>query len=100
MQAVIRLLTRLVSATLHGPEPAVSPLTESGERVDDNKLVIIAGRCGRLANRITLFASFVGWAEEQGYRLLNPTFHSYAHLFEATRNNIYCEYPPRTRRSW
>jgi hypothetical protein len=53
-----------------------------------------------LANRITLFASFVGWAEEQGYRLMNPTFHSYSHLFQATRNNIYCQYPTRTRRSW
>ncbi len=49
---------------------------------------------------MTLFANFIAWAEEQGYRLLNPTFHSYAHLFEATRNDIWCQYPSAARRGW
>jgi len=64
------------------------------------KLFIIDGRCGRLANRLVLFANFVALAEEQGHRVMNPTFHSYATLFEATRRDIYCEYPVRRRRSW
>ena len=65
-----------------------------------SKLFVIAGRCGRLANRLVLFANFIALAEEQGHRVMNPTFHSYATLFEATRRDIYCEYPVRKRQSW
>lgn len=39
-------------------------------------------------------------AEEQGHRIVNVTFHSYADLFEATRRDIYCRYPTAKRRSW
>jgi hypothetical protein len=63
------------------------------------KQLIIAGRVGRLANRLVLFANFVAFAEEHGYRLGNCTFHSYAHLFETTRRDIYCRYPVPPRRS-
>ena len=67
---------------------------------EDHKLFVISGRCGRLGNRIILFANFIALAEEQGHRVINPTFHSYARFFEATRGDIYCRYPPATRRSW
>ncbi len=67
---------------------------------EDQKLFVISGRCGRLGNRIILFANFIALAEEQGHRVINPTFHSYAGFFEATRDDIYCQYPPATRRSW
>jgi len=53
------------------------------------KLFTIGLRCGRLANRLILFANFVGLAEEQGHRLINFTFHSYSEFFEGTRGNIY-----------
>jgi hypothetical protein len=66
----------------------------------NHKLFIISGRCGRLANRMVLFANFIALAEEQGHRVMNPTFHSYAHLFETTRRDIYCQYPTPARRSW
>ncbi|MEI6196457.1 MAG: hypothetical protein WCS42_19225, partial [Verrucomicrobiota bacterium] len=56
------------------------------------KLFTIGLRCGRLANRMILFANFVALAEEQGHRLINFTFHSYSELFEGTRGNIYCRY--------
>jgi hypothetical protein len=46
-----------------------------------------------------LFANFVALAEEQGHRLINFTFHTYAELFEGTRENIYCCYPRPKRRS-
>ncbi len=69
-------------------------------RPGKGKLFVISGRCGRMANRIILFANFIALAEEQGHRVANPTFHSYARFFEATRNDIYCQYPPATRRSW
>ena len=53
-----------------------------------------------MANRMVLFANFIALAEEQGHRVMNPTFHSYAALFETTRRDIYCEYPAPVRRSW
>ena len=92
--------TLSVCATPHGSRPEVSSWPTTGRLTRDHKLIVIAGRYGRLANRIVLLATFVAWAEEQGYRLLNPTFHSYAHLFDATRKNIYCQYPRPGRRSW
>ncbi len=64
------------------------------------KLFTIGLRCGRLANRMILFANFVALAEEQGHRLINFTFHSYSELFEGTRGNIYCRYPRPESRSW
>jgi hypothetical protein len=65
----------------------------------DQKLFVLALRTGRLANRLVLFANFIAFAEEHGHRLANVTFHSYAHLFETTRRDIYCRYPVAKRRS-
>jgi hypothetical protein len=53
-----------------------------------------------MGNRLTLFANLVAYAAEHGHRLANVTFHSYAHLFETTRRDIYCRYPVPQRRSW
>ncbi len=63
------------------------------------KRLIVGLRCGRLGNRLFLFANLIALAEEHGYRLINVTFHSYAHLFETTRRDIYCRYPIPNRRS-
>ena len=65
----------------------------------DPKLFVIALRCGRLGNRLLLFANFMALAAEQGHRLMNVAFHSYAHLFEVTRRDVYCQYPAPPRRS-
>ena len=65
----------------------------------DPKLFVIAKRCGRLANRLVLFANIIAFAEERGHRVINFTFHSYAELFEATRRDIYCQYPVAKRKS-
>ncbi len=56
-------------------------------------LLIPSLRCGRLANRLVLFANFIALAEELGLRVSNVTFHSYAHLFVTTRRDLYCRYP-------
>jgi len=77
-----------------GGQRATPPVSRKG------KLFVISGRCGRLANRIILFANFIALAEERGHRVVNPTFHSYARSFEATRGDIYCRYPRAARRSW
>lgn len=68
-------------------------------RGTDRKVFIIGLRTGRLANRLVLFANLVGFAAEHGHRVINVTFHSYAHLFETTRRDIYCRYPAAKRRS-
>lgn len=66
----------------------------------NQKLFTIGRRCGRLANRLIIFANFIALAEEQGDRVINYTFHSYSDLFEATRENIHCAYPVPKRKSW
>lgn len=53
-----------------------------------------------MANRLMLFAHFMAMAEEQGHRLINFAFHSYADFFETTRRDIYCRFPASGRRSW
>ena len=53
-----------------------------------------------MGNRLTLFANLVAYAAEHGHRLANVTFHSYAHLFETTRGDVYCRYPVPDRQSW
>jgi len=65
----------------------------------DKKLLVVGFRTGRLGNRLVLFAQVIGFAAEHGYRVVNPAFHTYAHLFENTRQDIYCRYPVARRRS-
>src|SRR3954470_835333 len=64
------------------------------------KTLVITLRCGRLANRLIIFATLAAYAEEHGHRVINFTFHSYAHLFENTARDVYCRYPAAGRRSW
>jgi hypothetical protein len=64
------------------------------------KHFIIARRCGRLGNRLVLFANFIALAAEQGHRVTNVTFHSYADFFETTSRDIYCRYPVAATKSW
>jgi hypothetical protein len=66
----------------------------------NQKLFTIGRRCGRLANRLIIFANFIALAEEQGDRVVNYTFHSYSDLFEATRENVHCAYPVPKQKSW
>jgi hypothetical protein len=66
----------------------------------DGKLLIVGLRCGRLGNRLALFANLIAFAEEHGYRLINFTFHSYAALFESTRRDVFCRYPAAKGPSW
>jgi hypothetical protein len=68
-------------------------------RSADNKILVVGLRTGRLGNRLVLFANVIGFAAEHGHRVVNVAFHSYAHLFEATRRDIYCRYPVDRRRS-
>jgi len=69
------------------------------KRSVQDKILVVGFRTGRLGNRLVLFANVVGFAAEHGYRVVNAAFHSYAHLFENTRRDIYCRYPVARRRS-
>jgi hypothetical protein len=64
-----------------------------------DKILVVGFRTGRLGNRLVLFANIIGFAAEHGYRVVNVAFHSYAHLFENTRRDIYCRYPIVRHRS-
>jgi hypothetical protein len=89
--------------TLTHPErtPETAPeIAPALPRFEKQKRFTISLRCGRLANRLIIFANFIALAEEQGHRLTNFTFHSYSEFFEGTQKNIYCRYPRPKRRSW
>ncbi len=79
------------------PRP-VSPAVTAGP--GEGKLLVVGLRCGRLGNRIVLFANLIAYAAEHGYRLINVTFHSYATFFETTRRDLFCRYPIAPERSW
>jgi hypothetical protein len=75
-------------------------MSEQDHRHGPRKVFVIAKRCGRLANRLTISAHFMAYAEEYGHRVVNVAFHSYAHLFPATRDDLWCRYPARAGRGW
>ncbi len=57
------------------------------------RTIVIARRCGRLANRLILFANLIAYAQRTGARILNPTFYTYSHLFEALKDDWFSAYP-------
>jgi len=57
------------------------------------KKIIIAKRCGRLANRLVLFANVIAFAEEYSFRVINFTFQGFAHFFTGTFDTIKCAFP-------
>jgi hypothetical protein len=56
-------------------------------------MVVIARKVGRLANRILLFAHFIGAAIEHGFRVANPSFDHYARYFPSTSHDFFCRFP-------
>lgn len=56
-------------------------------------MIVIASRVGRLANRLLLFAHFIGSAVEHGFRVVNPAFGSYARYFPSTSGDLLCRFP-------
>src|SRR5262249_31328730 len=56
-------------------------------------LVVIAKRYGRLANRLLLFAHFIGAAAEHGFTVLDPAFIAQARYFSATARTPVPRFP-------
>lgn len=55
--------------------------------------VVIAGKAGRLGNRLFQSAHFMGNALNRGYRLLNPSLGEYAPCFEGSARDPLCGFP-------
>ncbi len=66
---------------------------------ENKKKIVLVNRCGRMGNRLVLFANFAALAEELGCTIVNCPFHSYAQSFVNTRRDIYCRYPASSRKS-
>jgi hypothetical protein len=77
----------------------MNPANQPKAGLTNSKLFILTRRCGRLANRLMAFSHFIAWVEEHGHRVMNFTFHSYAHFFDATDSDIFCQYPPARDKS-
>ena len=59
-------------------------------------MIVIAKRVGRLANRMLLFAHFIGAAVEHGFTVANPAFGpNHARYFPSTARDLLCRFPQR-----
>src|SRR5262249_17802982 len=82
-------------------EPVSEPAAKAALSPPSNgKRIVVSFRTGQFGNRLMLFAHFIAMAEEQRHQVINFAFHSYSHLFETTRQDIYCRYPVAGRKSW
>jgi Glycosyl transferase family 11 len=59
--------------------------------------ILIAERAGQLGNRLFHFGHFVAFAHEHRFRVVHLCFGEYAELFEGTRRDLLCRYPPGGR---
>jgi hypothetical protein len=60
-------------------------------------VIVIAKKVGRLANRLLLFAHFIGAALEHGFTVVNPAFGEYARYFPSTSRDPLSRFPPGRR---
>lgn len=70
------------------------------DKNNTHRSIYISKRCGRLANRLVIFANLIAYAEEYELRLRNYTFHSYCKEFESTLRDFHCQYPPPDTKPW
>lgn len=67
-------------------------------RTSRRPVVVIAKKVGRLANRLVLFAHFIGAALEHDFVVVNPSFgHPYAAYFPTIARDLLCRFPPGRR---
>lgn len=59
-------------------------------------MILIAGKSGRLGNRLIAFSHYLACARENNLKVFNPGFDEYAYIFSATKDDIWCRYPLRT----
>jgi hypothetical protein len=61
-------------------------------------MIVVAKRVGRLANRLLLFAHFIGAAAEHGLVVYNPALYPYTRYFPATERSLVPRWPAPPRR--
>lgn len=61
--------------------------------------IVVVQSIGQLGNRLFQFSHLIALAKVRGCRVLNPAFWKYAHLFPATRQNLFCSFPEQ-RSNW
>jgi hypothetical protein len=59
---------------------------------------VIARKYGQLGNRLRRAAHLLAAAMEHGHTFVDLAFSEYADLFESTRRDAFCRYPPGRRR--
>jgi hypothetical protein len=60
-------------------------------------VILITRKVGRLANRLLLFAQFIGAAVEHGFAVANPAFARCGAYFPSTAGDLLCRFPPDSR---
>ena len=58
-------------------------------------MIIVAQPIGQLGNRLILFAHLAAFAREHRLKIVNLAFEEYAPLFAATKDDLFCRYPPK-----
>jgi len=58
-------------------------------------VVILASKPGQLGNMLMLFSNLIARSIESGFTVANPAFNDYAEYFAATRQDVFCRYPPQ-----
>lgn len=88
----------MVSLPLHRS----NTLEDSGFQHDaGSRTILVARRCGRLANRLVLAANIMAFAEERAWQVYDPTLYTYADYFEQLRNNVFYRFPaPEVPQRW
>src|SRR3972149_8747271 len=56
-------------------------------------IVIASSKHLYMGNKLLQFATFIGFAEEYGIKISNPSFAPYAHYFKNTSSDFFCRYP-------
>lgn len=57
-------------------------------------MIVLPHKVGRLGNRLLMSGHLIAFSRDQGVPFVNTAFDEYAHLFEGTRADLFCRYPP------
>ena len=66
-----------------------------------SRTILVARRCGRLANRLVLAANIMAYAQDRQWHAYDPTLYTYAEYFEQLKNNVFYRFPaPEVPQRW
>jgi hypothetical protein len=56
-------------------------------------LIVVAGKAGRLANRLLLFGNLIGWSLEHGFTVSNPSLDEFSPYFRLASKDLLLRVP-------